>query len=68
MTNSRTTDPAELWRRRVLARISQAELAKRAGVTQSYVSLIERGKRDHPEAVEAVAKALDELVQLKVAA
>jgi len=73
MTDSRTVlDPDDLWKRRVLARISQAELAQRAQVDQSYISLIERrqrGKRGvDPQKVAAILKALAELEQLKAVA
>lgn len=39
--------------------ISQAGLAKKAGVSMSYISMMERGKRTPPlETLEALAKAL----------
>ncbi len=40
--------------------ISQRDLAKRARVTQAYVSLLERGEKSNPsiEVVKRLAKAL----------
>jgi len=38
-------DKAKLRRRRILAGLDQAHLAKRAGRSQSHISLLERGKR-----------------------
>jgi predicted transcriptional regulator len=74
MTESPTPlDPGDLFRRRVVARITQAELAERAGVDQSYISLIERRQRGHrrgvdPDRAKRIVKALAELEQLKAAA
>jgi transcriptional regulator with XRE-family HTH domain len=70
MTDSRTLlDPDDLWKRRVLAKITQTELAERAGVHQTHISLLERRKRyPSPEAAEAIARALAELEQLRAAA
>jgi len=60
MTNSQiTVDRLKLRVRRVMADLDQAELAERAGVHQTYVSLLERGKRGaRAETVESLAAAL----------
>ena len=40
--------------------LSQEELAKKAGISVSYVSMLERGQRSPPlETLESVAKALN---------
>lgn len=42
--------------------LTQAELATKAGVSVSYVSMLERGTRSPPlETIEALAKALGTL-------
>ena len=44
---------------RTARKLSQATLAKAAGVSVSYVSMLERGQRSPPlEMLEALAKAL----------
>jgi len=44
---------------RTARKLSQATLAKAAGVSVSYVSMLERGQRSPPlETLEALAKAL----------
>jgi transcriptional regulator with XRE-family HTH domain len=44
---------------RTARKLSQATLAKAAGISVSYVSMLERGQRSPPlETLEAVAKAL----------
>jgi transcriptional regulator with XRE-family HTH domain len=74
MSDSRTIiDPDELWRRRVEAELSQAELAERAGVGQSHISKIERGHRGaDPKTAGAIARALGckiaDLMPKKIAA
>jgi transcriptional regulator with XRE-family HTH domain len=74
MSGSRSTiDPDELWRRRVEAELTQAELAGRAGVGQSYISKMERGTQSaDPKTVGALARALGctiaDLMPRKVAA
>lgn len=39
--------------------LTQAELAKKAGVTQAEISYIERGKRAHLKTLDGVSQALD---------
>jgi transcriptional regulator with XRE-family HTH domain len=66
--------PAEAVRRRRLAAdLSQAELARRSGVTQQAISLIEAGnsgmKLDTARALaQALEISLDELVSTEVSA
>ena len=52
----------ELRIARKIARLTQSELAERAGVTDSFISLIESGKRDIRsagyETVVRIARAL----------
>ena len=44
---------------RTARKLSQARVAKAAGVSVSYVSMLERGQRSPPlETLEALAKAL----------
>ena len=38
---------------------TQADLAKKAGVSQSYVSMVERGQGGSPEIIEAMLRLLD---------
>ena len=46
MTSSPTVyDPDELRIRRLILRWDQSDLAERSGLDQSYISLLERGKR-----------------------
>jgi transcriptional regulator with XRE-family HTH domain len=46
-------------------KLSQAELAKRAGISVSYLSLLERGKRDPPvSTVSRISEALGIPVEL----
>jgi transcriptional regulator with XRE-family HTH domain len=46
-------------RLRLKNKLSQKELAKRVGISVSYVSMLERGHRSPPlETVEKLAKAL----------
>jgi len=48
-----------LYTARTARKLSQATLAKAAGVSGSYISMLERGQRSPPlETLEAVAKAL----------
>ena len=48
-----------LYTARTARKLSQATLAKAAGVSVSYVSMLERGQRSPPlETLEALAKAL----------
>jgi transcriptional regulator with XRE-family HTH domain len=48
-----------LYAARTTRKLSQATLAKAAGVSISYISMLERGQRSPPlETLEAVAKAL----------
>jgi transcriptional regulator with XRE-family HTH domain len=48
-----------LYSARTSRKLSQAALAKAAGVSVSYISMLERGQRSPPlETLEAVAKAL----------
>lgn len=46
---------------RKLKRLTQAELAFRAGVTQPYIGALERGERKNPsmEVIRKIAKGLD---------
>lgn len=48
------------WAREHEAGISQAELAQRAGLSKSYVAMLETGRRPNPSrtTVEALADAL----------
>ncbi len=57
-----------LFDRRKAARLTQGQVAERAGISISYVSTLERSERHHLtnapprpaiEVVEAIAKALD---------
>ncbi|MHB8780959.1 MAG: helix-turn-helix transcriptional regulator [Candidatus Geothermincolia bacterium] len=51
--------PEAIRRARILNRLSQAELAKRAGVSYSYINLIESGKRGcSPKTAGKIADAL----------
>jgi transcriptional regulator with XRE-family HTH domain len=43
-------DPGELRDWRIRAGLSQCELAEATGLTQSYISLLERGVRKRPSA------------------
>jgi transcriptional regulator with XRE-family HTH domain len=52
----------ELKTARRIARLTQLQLAKRAGVDDSFISLLERGKRRLPEgyfAMVRIARALN---------
>ena len=52
-------DPARLRRKRIEAGLSQTALAKRAGVTKSHVSQVERGVAGFsPENIALIAEAL----------
>lgn len=45
---------------RAVLRINQAELARRAGVAQSYISMLERGERPlTAELLQRIAAALE---------
>lgn len=45
--------------RRAVLRMNQAELARRIGVAQSYISMLERGERTlNDEKLERIAEAL----------
>jgi transcriptional regulator with XRE-family HTH domain len=51
--------PEAIRRARILNRLNQAELAKRAGISYSYVSLIESGRRGcSPRTAGKIADAL----------
>jgi transcriptional regulator with XRE-family HTH domain len=48
-----------LYQARTARRLSQAAVAEAAGVSVSYISMLERGQRSPPlETLEAVAKGL----------
>lgn len=52
--------PKNLKRSRQKLKLSQAELAKRAEISVSYVSMLERGQRCPPlETLDRLALALD---------
>lgn len=59
MTTSQALRPGRKLRiARVIADLQQSELAERAGVHQTFISLLERGKRGtSPEMLEALAAA-----------
>lgn len=45
---------------RAVLRMNQAELARRIGVAQSYISMLERGERSlNDELLQRIAAALD---------
>jgi transcriptional regulator with XRE-family HTH domain len=74
MRNSQAPfDPDKLQAKRVMARLSRPALAKRAGLTQSHIWLLESGKRGTtPETLGILADVLGcditELMPDKVAA
>ena len=53
-------DPAELRRKRIEAGLDQIDLARLAGLHQTYISLLERGKKKNPTArtLKRIADAL----------
>lgn len=52
-------NPAALTAMRVLAGLSQAELARRSGVSQGHISELERGdKKASPRTIKRLAEAL----------
>lgn len=52
-------NPATLAALRVLAGLSQAELARRSGVSQGHISELERGdKNASPKTIKKLAEAL----------
>ena len=58
MTNDERIGHRIMVRRAVL-RMNQAELARRIGVAQSYISMLERGERTlNDEKLERIAEAL----------
>lgn len=51
MSDSQTIhDPGELRQRRIRAGLNQGDLAERTGLSQSYISLLERGVKKKPTA------------------
>jgi transcriptional regulator with XRE-family HTH domain len=51
MSDSPTVhDPDELRLRRIMAGLNQGDLAERTGLSQSYISLLERGVKKKPTA------------------
>lgn len=51
---------ANLQIQRQRKKLSQVDLAKKAGISVSYVSMLERAQRSPPlETIESLAKALD---------
>lgn len=62
-------DPDELLRRRVLARLTQAQLAEKAGLVKSTVSRAERGLASmEPDTLHLLAEALGCPVEALLAA
>ncbi|MGW5477612.1 helix-turn-helix domain-containing protein [Streptomyces sp. NPDC004008] len=61
-----TQDPERLWRRRVEAGLNQRELARKAGISDAYMSQLARGVRPaSPRVLKRLAQALDcEIVDL----
>jgi transcriptional regulator with XRE-family HTH domain len=52
-------DPQRLRRRRIEAGLNQGELASRAGISESYMSLLSRGKASaSPRVLKRLAGAL----------
>lgn len=66
-------DPDELRRRRKLAGFNQGDLAERTGLDQSYISMLERGRRGNPTGktlgiiAEALGCEIKDLVRAKPA-
>lgn len=55
-----TQDPQRLRRRRIEAGLNQEELAHRAGISKSHMSLLERGERNASARVlKCLAKPLN---------
>jgi len=53
------TVTANLKARRLAKKLSQEDLAEKAGISVSYVSMLERGQRSPPlDTLESLAKAL----------
>jgi transcriptional regulator with XRE-family HTH domain len=53
-------DPGELRERRILAGLNQDDLASLTRLTQSYISLLERGQREPTaKTLKVIADALD---------
>lgn len=52
--------PDNLRKTRAKKKVSQSELGEKAGLSTSYVSMLERGERTPPlDTVDALARALD---------
>lgn len=62
MSDSRTLhDPSELRRRRIEAGLNQIDLAGKTGLHQSYISLLERGRKSPTaKTLKVIADALPE--------
>jgi transcriptional regulator with XRE-family HTH domain len=64
-------DPDELRERRIRAGLNQDDLARRTGLSQSYISLLERGKKKKPTAktlgilADALGCDIDDLMPLR---
>lgn len=59
MATSPLQDGAEIERRRIEAGLTKTGLAQKAGVHQTYIYLLESGKRSaQPPVIAALAKAL----------
>ena len=60
MANSQIRFGRKLKIARVSADLRQSDLAELAGIDQTYISLLERGKRENPtlKTIEALAAAL----------
>jgi transcriptional regulator with XRE-family HTH domain len=65
VTKEKKTLAHTLWRYRMEAGLSQEELAKKAGVSQGAIAMIERGRRTrpYPSTLKKLATALE--VQIK---
>lgn len=60
MSNALKLNPVALERLRVLAGCSQAELARRSGLSQGHISELERGdKTARPGTIKKLATALN---------
>jgi transcriptional regulator with XRE-family HTH domain len=65
VTKEKKTLAYTLWRHRMEAGLSQEELAKKSGVSQGAIAMIERGRRTrpYPSTLKKLAIALE--VQIK---
>ena len=65
VTKEKKTIAHTLWRYRMEAGLSQEELAKKSGVSQGAIAMIERGRRmrPYPSTLKKLAIALE--VQIK---